>query len=52
MPNYKTYIEMSENYESVVDIESEKRNPDMWHDYIIHEDMCDALEKICKYLSY
>lgn len=52
MPNYKTYIEMSENYESVVDIESEKRNPDMWHDYIIHEDMCDALEKICQSLSY
>ena len=52
MPNYKAYIEMSENYESVVDIDSEKRNPDMWHDYIVHEDMCDALDKICQSLSY
>ena len=52
MANYNTYIELSPNYESVVDIDSEKRNPNMWQEYIVHEDMRDALDKICQSLSF
>lgn len=52
MAKYSTYIELSPHYESVVDAESEKRNPDLWHEYIIHEDMKDAVEKICDSLKY
>lgn len=52
MPNYNTYIELSPNYESVVDIDSENRNPNMWQEYIVHEDMRDALDKICQSLAF
>lgn len=52
MPNYNSYIELSPNYESVVDIDSENRNPNMWQEYIVHEDMRDALDKICQSLSF
>lgn len=52
MPNYSTYIELSPNYESVVDINSESRNPNLWQEYIVHEDMKDALDKICQSLSF
>lgn len=30
MAKYNTYIELSPHYESVVDIDSESRHPDMW----------------------
>ena len=52
MSNYNAYIELSPNYESVVDIDSESRNPNMWQEYIVHEDMKDALDKICQSLSF
>lgn len=39
MAKYNTYIELSPHYESVVDIDSESRHPDMWQEYIVHEDM-------------
>ena len=44
MANYNSYIELSPHYESVVDIDSENRNPNMWQEYIVHEDMKDALD--------
>jgi hypothetical protein len=50
MAKYNTYIELSPNYESVVDLESEQRNPNLWQEYIIHEDMKCAVEKICESL--
>ena len=52
MSNYNAYIELSPHYESVVDIDSESRNPNMWQEYIVHEDMKDALDKICQSLSF
>lgn len=30
MAKYNSYIELSPHYESVVDIDSESRHPDMW----------------------
>lgn len=52
MAKYNTFIELSPHYESVVDIDSESRNPDMWQEYIVHEDMEDAIEKICDSLKF
>ena len=47
MAKYNTFIELSPHYESVVDIDSESRHPDMWQEYIVHEAMKGAIEKIC-----
>lgn len=52
MAKYSTYIELSPHYESVVDIDSETRYPDMWQEYIVHEDMRDAIDKICESIKY
>ncbi len=52
MAKYSTYIELSPHYESVVDIDSESRHPDMWQEYIVHEDMKGAVEVICDSLKY
>lgn len=49
---YSNYIALSPNYESVVDIDSEHRNPNLWREYVVHEDMITALEKICTSLKY
>ena len=46
MAKYSTYLEISPNYESVVDSNSEVRHPNLWKDYIVHEDMIRAIEKI------
>lgn len=52
MAKYSEYIALSPHYESVVDINSDERNPNMWHDYIVHEDMEKAMEKICESFKY
>ena len=52
MAKYNNFIELSPHYESVVDIGSDSRNPDMWHEYIVHEDMITAMDKICDSLKY
>ncbi|MBR3507814.1 MAG: hypothetical protein IKO03_03350 [Lachnospiraceae bacterium] len=52
MAKYNTYIELSPHYESVVDIDSETRHPEMWQEYIVHEDMKGAIEVICDSLKY
>jgi len=52
MAKYSSYIELSPHYESVVDIDSETRFPDMWQEYIVHEDMRDAIDKICDSIKY
>lgn len=52
MAKYSTYIELSPHYESVVDIDSDTRHPEMWQEYIVHEDMKEAIEKICDSLKF
>lgn len=52
MAKYSTFIELSPHYESVVDIDSESRHPDMWQEYIVHEDMKGAIEKICDCMKF
>ena len=36
---YKNYIELSANYESVVDLDAEERNPNLWQEYIVHDEL-------------
>lgn len=48
MPKYSSYIEISPLYESVVDMDAEERNPDLWREYIVHDDMKNAVDKICQ----
>lgn len=48
MAKYNSYIELRPGYESVVDIGSEERNPNLWQEYIVHEDMKVAIEKSVK----
>jgi len=48
---YSKYIELSAGWESVVDLELEDRNPNLWRDYIVHDDMKNAIEAICQTLS-
>ena len=45
---YSNYIELSANYESVVDLDAEKRNPNLWQEYIVHDDMKNAIDAICQ----
>lgn len=52
MANYSAYIELSQNFESVVDLDAEERNPNLWQDYIVHDDMQRAVEKICDSIKY
>ena len=47
MPKYSQYIELRPGFESVVDLASEERNPNLWQEYIVHDDMKLAVEKIC-----
>lgn len=48
MAKYNTYIALSPHYESVVDLDAEERNPNLWQEYIVNEDMKTAMEKICQ----
>lgn len=51
MSTYSKYIELSPHYESVVDKDSEKRNPNLWREYIVHDDMVRTIDKICESLK-
>ena len=45
---YSNYIELSANYESVVDLDAEERNPKLWQEYIVHDDMKSAVDAVCQ----
>ncbi len=52
MAKYDQYIQISPNYESVVDLNAEERHPNLWQEYIVHDDMAVAMDKICQSLKY
>ena len=54
MAKFSTYIELSPHYESVVDIDSESRNPDMWQEYIVIflKMIVDGVEDFFTVLTY
>jgi hypothetical protein len=49
---YKNYIELSANYESVVDLDAEERNPNLWQEYIVHDDMKRAIDAVCQTMNW
>lgn len=49
---YSNYIRLSPNYESVVDLEAEERHPNLWQEYIAHDDMKNTVEAICQTVEW
>ena len=49
---YSNFIKLSATYESVVDLSSEKSNPNMWQEYIAQEDLRLTLEKFCETIEW
>lgn len=47
---YSHYLEVSPTFESVVDIDSDQRNPKLWQEYIVGEDMEELMEELCQSL--
>ena len=48
---YSDYIEISPTFESVVDIDADTRNKNLWLDYIVGEDMAKLVEVLCQSLN-
>ena len=48
---YSDYIEISPNFESVVDIDADTRNANLWREYIVGDDMENLVEVICQSLN-
>lgn len=53
MPNkkYSDFIEISPTFESVVDIDADTRNKNLWREYIVGEDMEKMMEALCQSLN-
>ena len=47
MALYSKYVELSASYESVVDLTVDERDPDLWHNYIVHDDMKNLMKNVC-----
>ena len=48
---YNNYLEINPAFESVVDINADKRNVNLWREYIIGEDMDTLVEYLCESLG-
>ena len=48
---YSDYIEISPTFESVVDIDADTRNQNLWREYIVGDDMEKMMEKLCQSLN-
>ena len=44
---YSTYLDINPAFESVVDIDADKRNKNLWREYIVGEDMEKLMEYLC-----
>ncbi len=49
---YSNYIELSANYESVVDLDADERRPNLWQEYIVQEDMKKAIDAVCQTINW
>ncbi len=49
---YREYLQISPSFESVLDIGADKRNKNLWQEYIVGEDMEKLMECLCETLSY
>ena len=41
---YNSYLEINPSFESVVDIDADKRNANLWREYIVGKDMEDLMD--------
>ncbi len=48
---YSDFLEINPSFESVVDIDSDKRNKNLWRDYIVGDDMVTLMEALCASLG-
>lgn len=48
---YKDFLEISPNFESVVDIDADKRNQNLWREYIVGDDMENLVDVLCQRLA-
>lgn len=48
---YSDYIEISPTFESVVDIDADSRNANLWREYIVGDDMDKMMEVLCQSLN-
>lgn len=48
---YSDYIEISPTFESVVDIDADSRNKNLWREYIVGDDMEKMMEVLCQSLN-
>lgn len=48
---YSDYIEISPTFESVVDIDADSRNANLWREYIVGDDMEKMMEVLCQSLN-
>ena len=48
---YSNYLEINPSFESVVDIDADKRNVNLWREYIVGDDMDTLLEYLCESLG-
>ena len=48
---YSDYIEISPTFESVVDIDADTRNTNLWREYIVGDDMEKMMEVLCQSLN-
>lgn len=53
MPNkkYCDFIEISPTFESVVDIDADTRNTNLWREYIVGDDMEETVKKLCQSIN-
>ena len=48
---YNNYLEINPSFESVVDIDADKRNHNLWLEYIVGDDMENLVEFLCESLG-
>lgn len=48
---YSSYLEINPAFESVVDIDADKRNANLWREYIVGDDMENLVEFLCQSLG-
>lgn len=48
---YSNYLEINPSFESVVDIDADQRNHNLWREYIVGKDMEDLMEYLCQSLG-
>ena len=48
---YSNYLEINPSFESVVDIDADRRNKNLWQEYIVGKDMENLMDVLCKSLG-